>query len=165
MSSMSLRREGGRSATTASLRRARRDLVEIGFGSGFNVPFHPTTVTTVAAGRFSSRRIAMTPPCPPGRCAPSPTPLPLWANCGGFSSLGASCISSYMGWPQTNGSGAGNTASSPVQKRVFGGRHLTRPIVDLLTAAVFTITELDVFYQKPAPKFGAAYSLGTALSP
>ena len=34
----------------------------------------------------------------------------------------------------------------PVQKVVFGGCHLTRPIADLLTGAGFTITELDVFY-------------------
>ena len=53
----------------------------------------------------------------------------------------------------------------PLQKRIFGGCHLTRPIVDLLTSAGFTITELDVFYEKSAPKFEAAYSLGTALSP
>ena len=53
----------------------------------------------------------------------------------------------------------------PVQKRVFGGCHLTRPIADLLTTAGFTITELDVFYEKRAPKFEAAYSLGTAVSP
>jgi SAM-dependent methyltransferase len=53
----------------------------------------------------------------------------------------------------------------PVQKRVFGGCHLTRPIDDLLTTAGFTITELDVFYEKNAPKFEAALSLGTALSP
>jgi hypothetical protein len=52
-----------------------------------------------------------------------------------------------------------------VQKRVFGGCHLTRPVVDLLTTAGFTITELDVFYEKGAPKVGGADSLGTALSP
>ena len=53
----------------------------------------------------------------------------------------------------------------PIQKRVFGGCHLTRPIVDLLTAAGFTVTQLDVFYDKNAPRFEAAYSLGAALSP
>jgi len=53
----------------------------------------------------------------------------------------------------------------PVQKRVFGGCHLTRPIVDLLTTAGFSITELDVFYEKGAPKFEAALSIGTAVSP
>jgi hypothetical protein len=36
----------------------------------------------------------------------------------------------------------------PVNKRIFGGCHLTRPVVDLLTTAGFTITELDVLYEK-----------------
>jgi len=53
----------------------------------------------------------------------------------------------------------------PVQKRLFGGCHLTRPIIDLLTTAGFTLTEVDTFYQKRAPKFGGALTLGTALSP
>ena len=53
----------------------------------------------------------------------------------------------------------------PVQKRLLGGCHLTRPIADLLTTAGFTISELDVFYEKGAPKFEGADSLGTALSP
>ena len=53
----------------------------------------------------------------------------------------------------------------PVQKRLFGGCHLTRPVVDLLTAAGFTITELDVFYEEGAPKPVGADSLGVAVSP
>jgi hypothetical protein len=52
----------------------------------------------------------------------------------------------------------------PVQQRVFGGCHLNRRPVDLLKAAGFTITELDVFYEKGAPKWLAADSLGTAVS-
>jgi hypothetical protein len=52
-----------------------------------------------------------------------------------------------------------------VQQRVFGGCNFTRSIVDLLTAAGFTICELDVFYQKGAPNFTGADSLGTAVSP
>jgi hypothetical protein len=52
----------------------------------------------------------------------------------------------------------------PLEQRVFGGCHFTRPIVDLLTAAGFTIKELDVFYEK-GPKFAGADSLGIALSP
>ncbi len=44
-----------------------------------------------------------------------------------------------------------------------GGCHLTRPIVDLLTSAGFTITELDVFYEQGAPKSFAADSLGIAV--
>jgi SAM-dependent methyltransferase len=53
----------------------------------------------------------------------------------------------------------------PVQKRVFGGCHLTRPVVDLLRSAGFTITELDVFYEDGTPKVMGANSLGIALSP
>ncbi len=52
----------------------------------------------------------------------------------------------------------------PVQKRLFGGCHLTRPIVNLLTGAGFTITELDVYYEKGAPKMFGANSLGVAQS-
>lgn len=51
----------------------------------------------------------------------------------------------------------------PVNKRLFGGCHLTRPIVDMLTSAGFTISELDVFYDKGAPKPMGAESIGVAL--
>ena len=53
----------------------------------------------------------------------------------------------------------------PMQKRLFGGCHLTRPIVDSLTGAGFTIAEVDVFYEEGAPKFFGADSLGIAVSP
>ena len=51
----------------------------------------------------------------------------------------------------------------PMQKRLFGGCRLTRPIVDLVTAAGFVTTDLDVFYADGAPKFGGAFSLGVAV--
>ena len=53
----------------------------------------------------------------------------------------------------------------PLEKRLAGGCTFTRPVVDLLTTAGFTITALDVFYEKGSPKFAGADSLGTALSP
>ena len=53
----------------------------------------------------------------------------------------------------------------PLQQRLFGGCHLTRPITTLLTDAGFTITEVDVFYEQGAPKIMAADSLGIARSP
>jgi ubiquinone/menaquinone biosynthesis C-methylase UbiE len=52
----------------------------------------------------------------------------------------------------------------PMQKRLFGGCHLTRPIVDLLTGAGFEITDVDVFYEEGTPKVMGANSLGTAVS-
>ena len=51
-----------------------------------------------------------------------------------------------------------------MEKRLFGGCHLTRPIADLVTSAGFTITELDVFYGDGAPKVLGADSLGVAVS-
>jgi len=50
-------------------------------------------------------------------------------------------------------------------KRLLGGCHLTRPVVDLLTGAGFTIRELDVYYEKGSPKVVGANSLGVAQSP
>ena len=54
---------------------------------------------------------------------------------------------------------------TPAWRRLAGGCHLNRPIVELLTGAGFTITDVDVFYEKGAPKFVGADSLGVALSP
>jgi hypothetical protein len=53
----------------------------------------------------------------------------------------------------------------PVQKRIAGGCHFTRPIVELLMTAGFMIKELDVFYEKDAMRFAGAGSLGSAHSP
>jgi ubiquinone/menaquinone biosynthesis C-methylase UbiE len=50
----------------------------------------------------------------------------------------------------------------PVQKRLFGGCHLTRPTVELLRDAGFAISELDVYYEKGTPKVLGANSLGVA---
>ena len=51
----------------------------------------------------------------------------------------------------------------PVQKRLLGGCHLTRPMLDLVAAAGFTVTAVDMFYDPGAPKPVAAFSLGTAV--
>ena len=50
----------------------------------------------------------------------------------------------------------------PIQKRLFGGCHLTRPIVKLLRDGGFVISELDVYYEKGTPKVFGANSLGVA---
>jgi ubiquinone/menaquinone biosynthesis C-methylase UbiE len=52
----------------------------------------------------------------------------------------------------------------PMQKRIVGGCHLTREIVDLVAGAGFTVTDVDVFYEKGTPKPVGAYSLGTAAA-
>ena len=51
----------------------------------------------------------------------------------------------------------------PLQKRLFGGCHLTRPVLDLLRGAGFTLTEVESFYEPRTPKSFGAFSLGTAV--
>jgi hypothetical protein len=53
----------------------------------------------------------------------------------------------------------------PLQQRLFGGCHLNRQIVPLISGAGFTIEDVDVFYEAGAPKALAADSLGVAVSP
>ncbi|MDF2969359.1 MAG: hypothetical protein K0Q93_3137, partial [Nocardioidaceae bacterium] len=52
----------------------------------------------------------------------------------------------------------------PLQKRVFGGCHLTRQIPALVEQSGFEIAELDEFYQESTPRVMGAYSLGVATA-
>src|SRR6266487_6375913 len=169
------------------------DIVEIGFGSGLNVPFYPATVTRVAAvepsdvaWKLAEKRLRAA-IVPVERAGLDGQSLPFadhsfdaavstWTLCtipdvaaalselrrvlkpGGtlhFVEHGLAPDESVQRWQRR---------LEPMQKRVFGGCHLTRPIVDLLMTAGFEITELDTFYEKGAPKFGGADFLGIAVS-
>ena len=170
------------------------EVVEIGFGSGLNVPFYPAAVTRVAAvepadvsWKLAGQRLA-TAPVPvqrsglDGQSLPFPddsydSALSTWTLCtipdveaalrevrrvlrpGGilrFLEHGLAPDERVRRWQRR---------LEPVQKRFFAGCHFTRPIVDLLVSAGFTINAVDVFYQRGAPKFAGADSLGSALSP
>jgi ubiquinone/menaquinone biosynthesis C-methylase UbiE len=169
-------------------------VLEVGFGSGLNIPFYPERVTAVAAVEpaetgwklAGKRRAATTVPVErtglDGQSLPLPddscdVALSTFTLCtipdvaaalseirrvvkpGGtfhFLEHGLAPDESVRRWQHR---------LEPIQKRVAGGCHLTRPIADLVTGAGFTITELDVFYQKGAPKPVGAASLGIATSP
>ena len=167
-------------------------VLEIGFGSGHNVPFYPAAVSGVAAiepadlgWKLAEKRLAET-SVAVERCGLDGQSLPLaddscdtalstWTMCtipdlaaalsevrrvlkpGGtlhFVEHGLAPDEKVQRWQHR---------LEPMQKRMFGGCHLTRPIVDLLTDNGFSIVDVDVFYEKGAPKWLAAESLGVAL--
>jgi ubiquinone/menaquinone biosynthesis C-methylase UbiE len=170
------------------------EVVEIGFGSGHNVPFYPQAVTRVAAvepadlgWKLAEKRLSET-RVPVQRSGLDGQRLPFdddsfdcalstWTMCtipdlaaalaelrrvlkpGGtlhFLEHGLAPDEKVQRWQHR---------LEPLQKRVFGGCHLTRRVTELVSGAGFTIAALDAFYEDGTPKFLGFDSLGTAVSP
>lgn len=169
-------------------------VVEIGFGSGHNIPHYPVAVTGVAAvepadvgwklagTRLAAASVPVERTGLDGQALPLPdhscdTALSTWTLCtipdvatslgevqrvlkpGGtlhFVEHGLAPDENVQRWQHR---------LEPMQKRLFGGCHLSRPIADLLTDAGFTLSEVEVFYEDGAPKFLAADTLGVAVAP
>jgi SAM-dependent methyltransferase len=169
------------------------DVVELGFGSGLNVPFYPDSVTRVAAvepadvgwklagKRLSASRVPVDRSGLDGQSLPFEddsfdAALSTWTMCtipdvaAALSEVrrvlrpGGTLHFIEHGLAPDEGVRRWQHRLEPMQKRAFGGCHLTRPVVDLLTGAGFTIADLDVFYEEGVPKPFGANSLGTAVS-
>ena len=167
------------------------EVVEIGFGSGLNVPYYPSGVTGVAAiepadtgwklarkrvgaARVPVRRAGLTAEGLPFADDTFDAALSTWTMCtipdieGALRELrrvlkpGGRLHFLEHGLAPDEGVQRWQHRLEPVQKRLFGGCHLTREVPDLLRSNGFEIAELDVFYEKGAPKVVAAQSLGVA---
>jgi ubiquinone/menaquinone biosynthesis C-methylase UbiE len=167
------------------------EVVEIGFGSGLNVPFYLAAVTRVAAVEPSDTAWGLA----RARVAASPVTVERSGLDGeSLPFLDASFDAALSTWtmctiPNVDAALAelrrvlkpGGTLHflehglapdervrtwqhrlEPVQKRLFGGCHLTRSAPELLRAAGFEVAALDAFYEKRTPKVVGADSLGVA---
>ncbi len=170
------------------------EVVEIGFGSGHNVPFYPAGVTRVdavepsdlswklAGKRRQASSVAVQRSGLDGQRLPFAddsydAALSTWTLCTVADPMatlgelrrvlkpGAALHFLEHGLAPDEGVRRWQRRLDPLEKRLAGGCHFTRPIVELLTSAGFLVQEVDVFYETGAPKFAGADSLGTALSP
>ncbi|MEV6070823.1 methyltransferase domain-containing protein [Nocardia sp. NPDC052001] len=168
-------------------------VVEIGFGSGRNVPFYPGAVDSVTAvepvdrgWQMASKRVAAA-NVPVERAGLDGQSLPFadnsfdsalstWTLCtipdaqAALAELrrvltpGGTLHFVEHGLAPDAGVQKWQHRLNPVQRTLFGGCNLNRDIRAMIEDSGFEIREVDRFYEKMAPKFMGALSRGVAIS-
>lgn len=158
------------------------DVLEIGFGSGLNVPHYPAAVRNVAAvepsevgWRLASKRLTAA-VVPVERSGLDGQHLPFadgsfdaalstWTLCtipDAVAALrelrrvlrpGAALYFAEHGLAPDVAVARWQHRLTPVQRRLAGGCHLDRPIADLLVAAGLRVQRLQTSYQPRTPRF------------
>ena len=163
------------------------EVVEIGFGSGTNVPYYPEGVTKVWAidPATVGRKLAAR------RLADSPVPVEFVGLDGEDLPLADESVDNAVStWTLCTIPDAGRALTeirrvlrpggtlhflehghspdasvakwqerlTPIQRKVFGGCHLDRQIDDLISGAGFDLTKLANFYMKGPKFFGYMYA-------
>ncbi|MDP3713593.1 MAG: class I SAM-dependent methyltransferase [Mycobacteriales bacterium] len=170
------------------------EVLELGFGSGLNVPHYPPAVTRVAAvepadvgWKLAAKRLAAT-TTRVERAGLDGQSLPFaddsfdcalstWTLCT-IPDVGRALaeVRRVLRPGGTFHFVEHGLAPDPevqvwqrrldgIQQRIAGGCHLDRPIVALVTGAGLEISHVEEFYEKGAPRFVAADALGVAVSP
>jgi SAM-dependent methyltransferase len=168
------------------------EVIEIGFGSGLNVPYYPQAVTKVwavdpseTAWRLAQPRVqaasvpvewrgtdAQSLPCAESSMDAA---LSTWTMCtipdanAALHELrrvlkpGAPVFFIEHGLSPDVRVARWQNRLQPIQRRLAGGCHIDRPISELFLRAGFTFERLDTYYEKVAPKsLGYTYE-GIAL--
>lgn len=168
------------------------EVLEIGFGSGLNIPFYPPVVTRVRAvdpsgvgWRLAARRLEAS-SVPVERAGLDGQSLPFadgtfdaalstWTLCtipdpvAALREVGRVLKPSGTLHFVEHGLAPDERVRTwqrrlePLQKRLAGGCHLTRQPVEMLREAGFEVSSVDHFYEDGVPRSLGADSLGVAV--